>query len=78
MSSMHDPILLKAKLIVVAKSSLQEIIGDSEMTENDAKLIQIFAMNQLSQIEFQERELMREQMNHGRNNMRPMGFDDYE
>eukprot|EP00093_Oithona_nana_P012413 12413.XXX_434880_435382_1 [CDS] Oithona nana genome sequencing. len=77
MSSMHDPILLKAKLIVVAKSSLQEIIADNgDMTENDAKLIQIFAMNQLNLIELQERELMREQINHGTNQMRPMGFPD--
>ena len=45
MSSMHDPILLKAKLIVVAKSSLQEIIADNgDMTENDAKLIQVIFM----------------------------------
>ena len=93
-SSMHDPILMKAKLIVVAKSSLQEIIANyGDMTENDAKLIQvifmkwsiskliqfflkIFAMNQLNLIELQERELMREQINHGTNQMRPMGFPD--
>merc|ERR1712062_464643 len=63
MSSVHNPILLKAKLIVVARSPLHEIIADhgDGMTENDAKLMQIFAMNQLNQIEVMERKLMRDQ-----------------
>ena len=38
--------------------------------------LKIFAMNQLNLIEMQERELMREQINHGTNQMRPMGFPD--
>jgi hypothetical protein len=62
MSSAHNEILMKAKLVVAVESPLEDLVADLGVNPSDAQLIQNFAFAQLMKIRDYEQQQMEEQM----------------
>jgi len=62
MSSAHNEILMKAKLVVAVESPIDRLVNDLGVSPNDAQMIQNFAFAQLMKIRDLEQQQLQQQM----------------